>query len=321
MRVAFIGLGNMGFGMAVQLATKNIETTGFDLRPQVVQDFVTKTGSGKGASSVAEAAEGKDAIIIMTINDAQARAILFENGGLKGLAKDAVVVLMSTVSPDAAKALEKQIHEARPDVGLVDAPVSGGSPGANSGTLTIMASGSSATFKKAQPLLNAMGSKVHHVGEAIGQGQSMKAINQVLCGVHLVAAAEALSMAKASGIDPALALGVVKESAAGSWMLSNRAQRMLEETPECHSSVQTWAKDLGIVQDLARGQHCHAPLAAGAAQIFNAAMARGLAMEDDTTVSVRRQRGASGHDADFYLPLAPLQIIRQYDFLNGNDRR
>ncbi|PWN30040.1 hypothetical protein BDZ90DRAFT_257143 [Jaminaea rosea] len=303
-RIGFVGLGNMGYGMATQLASKGFQVTGYDLRAQVVQDLAAKTGA-KAASSQHDACHDQAALIVMTQNIDQARMVLLgesSDGGssdnpISALQKDAVIILMSTVSPQDSRALAEQINKIRPDLGFIDAPVSGGSPGANSGTLTIMASGSPSHFTKVKAVLEAMGDKVHHVGHEVGQGQSMKAINQVLCGVHLVAAAEALSMAKASGIDPALALGVVRNSAAGSWMLSNRAQRMLEEEPQCASSVATWSKDMGIVMDVARGQHVHAPLAAVAAQQFNAAMARGLKDEDDTT------------------------LIRQYDFLNGNDRR
>lgn len=126
---------------------------------------------------------------------------------------------------------------------------------------------------------------------------SLPYIPQVLCGVHLVAAAEALSLAKATDIDPALALEIVKGSAAGSWMLSNRAHRMLEDEPQCFSSVQTWAKDFGIIMETGRLTGAALPLSAATANMWYAAMARGQAEVDDTSV------------------------IRQYDFLNGNDLR
>jgi 3-hydroxyisobutyrate dehydrogenase len=151
-----------------------------------------------------------------------------------------------------------------------------------------MASGAKAHYDKVKPILDAMGTKVFHVGERPGQGNSMKAMNQILCGVHLVAAAEALSFAKATGIDPALALEIVKGSAAGSWMLSNRAHRMLEEEPTCYSSVQTWAKDFGIIMDSSKQVGAHLPLSAIAGQMWNSAMGRGQAVLDDTTVSGSR---------------------------------
>ncbi|CAO1629726.1 unnamed protein product [Parajaminaea phylloscopi] len=295
LKYAFIGLGNMGAGMAAQLATKSFDVTGFDLRQEPVQELV-KAG-GRPSTSAAEAAKGKDVLIIMTINDIQARAILFGAGALEVLAQGAIILLTSTISPESARAIAEDIANKRPDVGFVDAPVSGGTPGASTGTLTLMASGSKGHFEKVKPALDAMGTKVFHVGDKIGQGESMKAINQVLCGVHLVAAAEALSMAKATGIDPALALEIVQGSAAASWMLSNRAHRMLEESPTCYSSVQTWSKDFGIILDAGRTAGLALPLSAAAGQMWNAAMARGQATQDDTTV------------------------IRQYDFLNGNELR
>lgn len=154
-----------------------------------------------------------------------------------------------------------------------------------------MASGAKAHYDKVKPILDSMGTKVFHVGERPGQGNSMKAMNQILCGVHLVAAAEALSFAKATGIDPALALEIVKGSAAGSWMLSNRAHRMLEEEPTCYSSVQTWAKDFGIIMDSSKQVGAHLPLSAIAGQMWNSAMGRGQAELDDTTVSGSRYQG------------------------------
>lgn len=153
-----------------------------------------------------------------------------------------------------------------------------------------MASGAKAHYDKVKPILDAMGTKVFHVGERPGQGNSMKAMNQILCGVHLVAAAEALSFAKATGIDPALALEIVKGSAAGSWMLSNRAHRMLEDEPTCYSSVQTWAKDFAIISAAGTQSGIHLPLSAVAGQFWNSAMGRGQAKLDDTTVSVSRDQ-------------------------------
>lgn len=295
LKYAFVGLGNMGAGMAAQLASKQFQVTGFDLRPEPIAALVE--AGGKGADTAERAAQNADVLIIMTINDAQARAILFDAGALKVLAKDATVVLTSTVSPDAAASIAKEITESRSGVGFIDAPVSGGTPGASTGTLTIMASGPRVHFDRVKPALDAMGTKIFHVGEQPGQGESMKAINQILAGVHLIAAAEALSMAKATGVDPALALEIVKGSAAGSWMLSNRAHRMLEEHPQCRSSIQTWSKDYGIILETGRTSGAALPLSAIAAQMWNSAMARGQAQDDDSTV------------------------IRQYDFLNGNDLR
>ncbi|CAO1620238.1 unnamed protein product [Sympodiomycopsis kandeliae] len=293
--VAFVGMGSMGLGMAQNLAKKGFAVSGFDLRPEAVQQLVDV--GGHAATSAADAAKDKPLLVIMTINDVQARTILFKAGALEALGQNAIVLLTSTISPQAAEQISEEIKAVRPDVGFVDAPVSGGTPGASTGTLTMMAGGSKENFAKVEPALNAMGTKIFHVGEKPGQGQSMKVINQVLCGVHLAAAAEALSLAKATGIDPAIALELVKGSAAGSWMLSNRAHRMLEDEPQCFSAVQTWAKDFGIIMETGRTTGAALPLSAATANIFYSAMGRGQAEVDDTT------------------------IIRQYDFLNGNDVR
>lgn len=163
--------------MALNLAKKGFAVYGYDLRPEPIQALVS--GGGFAASSAADAAKDKPLLVIMTINDAQARTILFKAGAVQALAPNATVLLTSTISPIAAEQIAAEIKALRPDVGFVDAPVSGGEPGASSGTLTMMAGGSKEDYAKVEKALHAMGTKIFHVGERPGQGQSMKAINQV----------------------------------------------------------------------------------------------------------------------------------------------
>lgn len=279
--------------MAVNLVKRGFNVSAFDLREAAVAEFVSKTGSmaGKstGATSAVHAAESSDFYVLMVINDSQARSILFrkdESGAsvLSSLNRDASVILMATCPPGAVQQLEQEIHAQRSDVVLIDAPVSGGVSGATSGGLSIMIGCSTASFEKAKPVLDALGDKIYHIGQEVGKGSSMKAINQVLCGIHVAAAAEALALASKAGIDRALAYEIVSGSAASSWMLRDRGPRMLEQDPPVRSAIQIFVKDLGIVAETGKLHGAALPLSAAAHQMFIAAKARGQENLDDSSV-------------------------------------
>lgn len=278
--------------MALNIAKSGYETTAFDLRSEAVSHFVssssTFTPAGIGASSIIETATSKDFLVLMVVNDSQARTILLAPSptktALEVLAPNAHVVLMATCSPASVAALERDVKAVRPDVELVDAPVSGGVSGSTHGTLTIMAGCPTHAFQHASPILRCMGDKIHHMGEQPGKGNSMKAINQVLCGIHVAAAAEALSLAKKMDIDASKALEIVSNSAASSWMLKDRGPRMLQDEPEIHSMTQIFVKDLGIVADAGREVGAALPLSVAAHQMFVAGVGRGQKYMDDSTV-------------------------------------
>ncbi len=286
---SFVGLGAMGQGMAINLAKKGVPLRVFDLRPEAMQAI--EPYGGKPTSSMQEATKGVDTLILMVINEAQARQVLFEQGALEATNAGALVILMSTISPAASAAIGQLVERAGRS--YVDAPVSGGMKGANTGTLTIMAGARKEVYARAEPYLRCMGTKLFHVGEEAGKGQSMKAVNQVLCAVHLVAAAEALSFAKKAGIDPAMALELTSESAASSWFLRDRGERMLVDDAPVASAVQIIRKDAGLVVDAGREIGAALPLTANALQIMNSAHGCGHALLDDS------------------------QLIRIYDTLNG----
>ncbi|KDN45296.1 putative 6-phosphogluconate dehydrogenase [Tilletiaria anomala UBC 951] len=287
--VCFVGLGAMGAGMAINIAKSGTPLTVFDIRDEAMQAIVPH--GAKASKSTREAAQGADYLVLMVINDAQARQVLFQDGALESLKENGTVLLMSTISPATSAALGKEV-EAKGRK-YVDCPVSGGAVGANAGSLTLMASAKKSVYDDVEPLLRLMGTNLFHVGENCSAGQSMKAVNQVLCAVHLVAAAEALSFAKASGIDPKVALELMSGSAAQSWFLENRGKRMLQEEPEIKSAVNIIAKDAGIVVNAAREVGAALPLTAQALQIINSSQGRGEGLLDDS------------------------QLIRVYDMLNG----
>lgn len=291
--IGFVGLGAMGTPMARNLAAGGFPVAGFDLRAEAL-DALAQAG-GRAATSVADAARDADALVLMVVNVAQAEAVLFAEGALAAARPDALVILMATCAPAAVEALADRV--AASGRRFVDAPVSGGVVGATGATLTIMCACPLDTFAAARPLLDALGDKVFHVGERPGQGATVKVLNQLLCGVHIAAAAEAMALAAKSGLDGGTILRILGGSAAASWMLNDRGPRMLEAEPPVRSAVDIFVKDLGLVLDAGRGARAATPLAATAHQLFLAASGQGRGADDDSQV-VRVYRGLNGRDGD-----------------------
>jgi 3-hydroxyisobutyrate dehydrogenase len=279
-RIGFVGLGAMGLPMARNLLAAGHELAGFDLKPAAM-DALGEAG-GRRAQSVADAARGADVLVLMVVSGAQAQAVLIEGGALDALPKGATVLLMATCPPGVVEALAATV--ASTGRVLLDCPVSGGVVGASAGSLTIMGSGPKAAFDAARPVLDRLGTKVFHVGEQPGQGAMVKTVNQLLCGVHIAAMAEAFSLAGKAGIEPAQLLEILSGSAASSWMMRDRGPRMLLDEPPVASAVDIFVKDLGIVLDAGRASHAALPLAAAAHQMFLAASGLGHGATDDSQV-------------------------------------
>lgn len=286
--IAFVGLGAMGGPMADNLLRAGHAVSGFDMAPAALERL--EAAGGNAADSAAEAARGARALLLMVVNAEQAEAVLFDAGALDALADDAVVVLMATCLPGAAQAIaERVLATGR---GFLDAPVSGGVVGAQTGSLTIMAAGSDADFARAEPLLTVLGERIFRVGAVPGQGAVAKAVNQLLCGVHLAAAGEAMSLAESMGLDLSTMLDIVGGSSASSWMLRDRGQRMVSEPGEVTSAVDIFTKDLGIVLAVGTEAKSALPLAAAAHQMFVAGSGRGEGKLDDSQV-IRSYRALS----------------------------
>jgi 3-hydroxyisobutyrate dehydrogenase len=280
MRVGVIGLGAMGGAMAAQLVRKGFAVAGFDLREAARAALAAQGGTA--AASAAEAARDADALVLMVVNAGQAEAALFDAGALGAMAPRGLVLLMATCAPTAVEAIAARVLAAQRR--FVDAPVSGGVAGAESGTLSIMVGAPAETFAAARPVLAALGDKLFHLGEAPGQGAAAKVVNQLLCGVHIAAAAEAMALAERAGLDSQVMLQIVAGSAASSWMLRDRGPRMLEAAPRVASAVDIFVKDLGLVLEAGRGAKAATPLAALAHQLFLAASGRGEGGADDSQV-------------------------------------
>ncbi|WP_342360610.1 NAD(P)-dependent oxidoreductase [Terrarubrum flagellatum] len=289
--IAFFGLGSMGRPMAANLAKAQFAVRGYDVAPSARETFVALAPQATAADSIEAAAQGADALVLMVVNADQAESVLFEKGALEASAPGAIVVVMATCAPKRIEEMAARVVASGRR--FVDAPVSGGVVGAEKGALTIMVGAEDAIFAAAKPLLGAMGDKLFHVGARPGQGAMVKTINQHLAGVHIAAAAEAMALAEKAGVDGKLFLDIFGGSAAGSWMLSNRGPRMIEDNPTVASAIDIFVKDLGIVMDAGRAQKAALPIAAAALQMFLSASANGYGGMDDSQV-VRVYRALNG---------------------------
>jgi putative dehydrogenase len=276
-----IGLGAMGSGMAQSLRRAGYRVFVFDVRPEAAQAFVE--GGGVASASPAELAAACDVVVSVVVNAAQTESVLYGPGGCAAAMKPgSVFVMCSTVDPNWSMALEKRLT----DLGLlyIDAPISGGAAKAASGEMTMMTSGAPAAYAKAEPVLKAMAAKVYKLGEAAGAGSKVKIINQLLAGVHIAAAAEAMALGLREGVDPAALYEVITHSAGNSWMFENRMAHVLAADYTPLSAVDIFVKDLGIVLDMARASKFPLPLSSTAHQMFMQASTAGFAKEDDSAV-------------------------------------
>lgn len=278
--IAFIGLGAMGRPMARALLKGGLAVRGFDLNPEALEEL--SRDGGTPCQTAASACDGADAAVLMVVNADQADQVLFADGAAQALGQGKLAILMATCPPDRVRAIGDRL--AALGVDLLDAPVSGGVVGAQNAALTIMAGGPQATFDRARPVLDRLGDKVRHVGLRVGDGAAMKTVNQLLCGVHIVAAAECVALAEKLGLDGRTVIDILSQSAAGSWMLGNRGPRMVMDDPPVTSAVDIFVKDMGIV--LAAGEQAKLglPLSALARQLFLQASGQGLGRADDSQV-------------------------------------
>lgn len=283
-RVAVVGLGAMGLPMATHLA-RAFEVHGHD--PFAARTDLLVAAGGHGAATPAAAARHADVVLLAVRDQAQAHAAVLGPDGVAGaLRPGGVVVLTSTVGRDVAVDLAARLVEH--DLHLVDAPISGGPARAGSGDLLVVVGGADAAVAAVRPVLEHLASTLTVVGPRPGDGQVLKTINQLLAGVHIAAAAEAVALARALGVDPHLVVHDLAQGAAGSFMLADRGPRMVEATaggtPEVRSRIDVFVKDMGIVTDLARTAHVPAPLAAAAQQLYLLAEGAGRGAHDDSTV-------------------------------------
>jgi 3-hydroxyisobutyrate dehydrogenase len=282
--VAVIGLGAMGLPMASRLAER-FDVRGFDIAADRLA-LAAERGVTPAASA-AEAVTGAGTVLVAVRTGEQLNSLLFgDNGIATHLAPGAVVVLTSTVGTEGIA--ETAARLAVQDAHLVDAPLSGGPVRAGEGDLLIVVGAEPAVLDKVKPVLEQLASTLSIVGDRPGDGQALKTVNQLLCGVHIAAAAEALALADALGLDRERTLEALTAGAANSFMLGNRGPRALqaydEDGAEVLSRLDIFVKDLGIVGKAARSAHLAAPVAAAAEQLFLIGEAQGLGALDDSAV-------------------------------------
>lgn len=280
-RVGVIGLGSMGAGAAACAARAGHAVTGCDLRPDA--GAALRAAGGAVVTRPADLPAGTEVVLIYVVNAQQTEDVIFgADGCLPRLAPGAVIVASATVAPEAARTLAARVAAA--GFLMLDAPVSGGQAAADAGTMTVMASGPPAAFDAAAPVLETVARKVWRLGDAPGIGSTVKMVNQLLAGVHIAVAAEAMALGIRAGADPQTLFDVISNSAGSSWMWQNRVPHILEGDDTPRSAVNIFVKDLGIVLDQARALTFPLPMAAAAHQLFLAAAAGGHGARDDAFV-------------------------------------
>lgn len=282
--VVFVGLGAIGTPMSQRIAEAGFAVTGVDPF-EAARERAVEAGIAAVASIADAPADGTVVVMVATpdqLDELVAQAIE------AGVAADRTWVVMSTVGPDAVRRAGEQLTAAGARV--VDAPVTGGVARATTGELIIFAAGGPADLAEVAEVLRPLG-MARVVGEELGRGQAIKVVNQHLCSVHIVAAAEALALGEALGLDKADVLDLVGGGAAGSWMLSDRGPRMLqgEEAPVL-STIGIFVKDSGLVAEAAEAVGADVPVLAAARERYLLAAAAGLERRDDSSVIETYQR-------------------------------
>lgn len=268
MKCGVIGLGDMGSGIAKNLIKAGFATTGLDLKPDRIEAF--KAMGGSLASSVAEVGKASDAVFVMVMNGDQARSVILGPDGLvQSMAKGGAVILSATIKPHEARAIGEDMAES--GIHLIDTPVSGGFPGAQGGTLTMMAAAPDEVLDSFAPVMEAVSANIHRVGSKPGDGQTVKACLQSLIGAQFSATFEAAALAAKAGVSGQVLLDVFSTSSAGCGIVNNALQKIIDRQFEgTGSHINTMHKDLTISMNL--GEQLGVPLhTAGAAmQIFHA---------------------------------------------------
>ena len=279
--VGVIGLGAMGLGIAESLRRSGFVPKVFDVRSKVAEEFARE--GGQACKSLAELAENSDVVVSVVVNAAQTESVLFGADSVAASMKPgSVFVMCSTVDPGVSIGFEERLTQL--GILYIDAPISGGAAKAASGEMTMMTSAKPDAYAKAYQVLEAMAGKVYRLGDRAGAGSKVKVINQLLAGVHIAAAAEAMALGLREGVDPKALYEVITHSAGNSWMFENRMAHVIAGDYTPLSAVDIFVKDLGLVLDMARSSKFPLPLSSTAHQMFMQASTAGYAKEDDSAV-------------------------------------
>ena len=281
-RVCVVGLGSMGMGAARSCIAAGLATYGADLNPATCA-ALREAGAEAAGADASSFAQHLDAVLLLVVNAAQCRAVLFGPDGLAPKLRPGTAVMVSaTISAADARAMAAELEP----MGLLmlDAPVSGGAAKAALGEMTVMAAGPRAAFDRLRPVLDAVAGKVYEIGAEIGLGATVKIIHQLLAGVHIAAGAEAMALAARAGIPLDTMYEVVTNAAGNSWMFENRMKHVVEGDYTPHSAVDIFVKDLRLVTETALSLNFPLPLASTAYAMFANASNAGFGREDDSAV-------------------------------------
>ena len=291
MKVAFIGMGTMGVGMAMNILKAGHALTVHN-RTREKEEILAAEGANRAASPREAAADAEVIVVCVSDTPDVEEIILGDNGVIHGAPQGAVVVDNSTISPGATRRMAAKLAEKGVD--MLDAPVSGGSEGAQNGTLSIMVGGEAQVFEKALPILEAMGQTITHVG-SIGAGQVTKAINQIVITGTYLTMAEGLVIGMKAGLDMDKVLQAIGGGAAASWVLQNRGRNVIENDYPLGFRLSLHHKDLNIALETARELGVTLPGTALVAQMENGLLERGFG-DDDISAIARAIREQSGLD-------------------------
>ena len=280
-KVGVIGLGSMGLGIAHSLLRAGFDVSGADVAAAQRETFAA--AGGRAVVTPREAAEGASVVFSVVVNAAQTEQILFGDGGAAdALEPGAVFASCATVDPAFARSLAARVEAL--GVLYLDAPISGGPVKSAEGKLTIMGAGSDAAFAAAAAAIEAVSERCFRIAPEPGPGSAVKMINQLLAGVHIAAACEAMALASKLQLDLSVVYEVITASAGSSWMFENRVPHILEGDYAPRSAIDIFTKDLGIVNDSARAEKFPVPVAGAALQMFLMAAAAGMGKDDDASV-------------------------------------
>lgn len=278
--VGFIGLGNMGLGMAKNLLKAGFPVVGFDIRPEALKQL-QESGGHLVKNPLEVAKKARISILVVLNFDQIEDAVLGKTGMKDGMQAGDVVIVSSTIAPSQIRTLGQKLEAI--GVQVLDAPISGGKEGAEAGTLSIMVGGQKENYERCLPILQAMGKNIYYLG-GLGNGLSLKLVNNLLVAVNNLAVAEAVSLGTKAGLDPKLILEVIPKSAGDSWMFRNRAYRMVDRDFACRGELDILVKDLGYVLEMAKSIKLPLVLSSLAREIYQMASNLGYGKEDDSAV-------------------------------------
>jgi 3-hydroxyisobutyrate dehydrogenase len=275
-RIGFVGLGTMGASMAANLLRAGAHLTVWNRTPGKAVELLEL--GAREAASPADLAAGSDVVVVCVSDTPDVAVVLFGPDGIAaGARPESLVIDCSTISPEATKDFGRRLAELR--VGMVDAPVSGGSEGARLGTLTMFVGGAEPDVARARPVLEAMGKTITHLGQ-LGSGQAGKAVNQVIISGMYLGVAEGIVLGMKAGLDPVQLVAALSGGSAQSWVLTNRSGRMIDDQYPLGFRLALHRKDLGIALEMADGLGLGLPVARLAAAVEDKLISTGHGDED-----------------------------------------